>query len=660
MKRHIRFYSPVIYVLLLVCTALTMVTLFCDRRLFLISAAIFLVGILFVLARTRKINGDIHKFLSAMSESLAAADQSVLAAFPLPTMGVRDDYEIVWYNDMLRTAVLGEEDRYGDSLREIFPLIDFSLACPPHGVECDWQGRKYTVYYTASPHLGEKMFLCYFLDDTELKDIAAKYYRTRPGLAIILVDNYDELVQSAKENERSQILSELGQAIEKYCRSYNGFIRQLEKDRYLAIFEEEDLSEMIDDRFSILEEARRIAASDTMTATLSIGVARGCDSFPELDNMAQQALDMSLGRGGDQAAVKTENGFVFFGGVSKGVEKRTKVKTRIVAGALSELIQSSSNVILMGHRFADLDAFGSAVGMDRAVRQMGKESLIAIDPERNTVGELLARVRQDGSHRIVAPAQALEYIQEDTLLIVVDTHSPSFMESETIYRRCKTVVVIDHHRKVVGHVENAIVFFHEPYASSASEMVTELIQYLSGNIRLSKLDAEALMAGIMLDTKNFTIKTGVRTFEAAAYLRRMGADTVEVRKMFSTSMDVYQRKSRIVASAEFYRNCAIAVAPVEYEDIQIEAAQAADELLGISGVDASFVLYDRDGTVNISARSMGAVNVQIIMEYLGGGGHLNMAACQLEIQSFENAKQMLLEAIDRYEEGLSHKNNGKA
>ncbi len=402
---------------------------------------------------------------------------------------------------------------------------------------------------------------------------------------------------------------------------------------------------------------RAIEVSDNLPVTLSIGVGRDAASFELAESMARQALDMSLGRGGDQAAVRTKNGYDFFGGVAKGVEKRTKVKTRIVATALSELVESSSNVLIMGHQFADLDCLGAGLGFT-ARSQLGKNTRIVLHETKNLVGHLVQKLRAQGyEDAFVSPDSALSLIGKDTLLIIVDTHVPYFLESTEVYNRCKSVVVVDHHRKMVDHISNAVIFYHEPYASSTSEMVTELVQYLGENCRLGKLEAEALLAGVMLDTKSFVIKTGVRTFEAAAYLRRLGADTVEVRRLFASSMEEYQKRSKIVSSAEIYKGCAVAVSADEAEndDIKLLAPQAADDLLNIDEVTASFVLYLYDGAVNISARSMGKMNVQLIMEAMGGGGHLTMAGAQIKTTDIDAVRQQLLGVVEQYVENTVKK-----
>ncbi|NLZ46809.1 MAG: hypothetical protein GX896_08980, partial [Clostridiales bacterium] len=370
----------------------------------------------------------------------------------------------------------------------------------------------------------------------------------------------------------------------------------------------------------------------------------------------RQALDMCLGRGGDQVAIKTETGFEFYGGVSNGLEKQTKVKTRMIANALLELISDNSTVYIMGHKQGDMDSVGSATGLCAAIRSMGNEAYVVVDLERNLAKPLINYIKEnDKTEFYITPSQALMRIEDESVVIIVDTHNPKIVDSYEVYRAAKKVVVIDHHRKMVNHIDDAIIFFHEPRASSASEMVAELIQYFGEKAKITIPQAEGLLAGIMLDTKNFVMRTGVRTFEAAAYLKQKGADTVSVKRLFDNSIDTYQQKSMLITNCEIYEKCAISTARASSPSMRVAAPQAADELLGINNVEASFVLYEENGIINISARSMGAFNVQIIMEALGGGGHQTMAGAQLKSSTLTNAKAMIFQAIDDYLKTLPKK-----
>ena len=454
-------------------------------------------------------------------------------------------------------------------------------------------------------------------------------------------------MQNIRDSERAQIAGKVETLLEDWIAPTSGILRKYGSDRFLVILEQRHLQRIIDSKFDILDRVRAIQTPEHASLTLSIGVGQGCN-LRESENMARQAMEMALGRGGDQAAVKTRNGFDFYGGLSKGVERRTKVRTRVVASALRELIDASDHVMVMGHRYSDLDCLGSAVALAVAARRLGKMARVVTQRDTTLAEELMERYEAaEQGDLFIEPVDAMPLVTQKTLLIITDTHNPGMVEWNPLYKAAKSVVVIDHHRKMVDFIANAVIFYHEPYSSSSSEMVAELVQYMGEGI-ISRLEAEALLAGIMLDTRSFVMKAGVRTFEAAAYLRRQGADTVEVKRMFSGSMDMYRKKAEIVAQAEIYRGTAISCYTSEGHDVRVAAAQAADELLSIKGVEASFALFSEEGTVNISARSLGDFNVQLVMEAIGGGGHLTMAGAQLKDVELMEAKRRLITAIDAH------------
>lgn len=640
-------------VLLLVCGALLVASFLWNTRLSWLFAVLFAVVLLVTIVRYRFIRRDSYRFLADLAQKLDSDDRETLNRFPLPVLMVGAKREVLWYNDSFRGSVLGGYDLYGSVLDEITktPVESFYL---PNGVDLSYAAKHYTVYGFHSDAHKAPVDILYFVDNTMLKNVAVEYRLSRPAVMILVIDNYDELVQNAKESEKSQILGEIDSVIEQYFAETNGFVRRYSHDRYIAMLEKRHLDKIVETRFALLDRTRKIIANERVPATLSIGV--GCEGKTMGDNeaAARQSLDMALGRGGDQAVVKTVNGYDFYGGISKGIEKHTRVKSRIIATALLELVETCENVIVMGHRASDLDAMGSAIALAQAFRRLGRPALVAVSRDTSLASSLINRYIDAGnSNLFVHPDIAKDYVTRRTLLVIVDTHNPVFVESPDLYHMCKNVVVIDHHRKMVNYIDNAVVFHHEPFASSTSEMVAELLQYFDDRCRPSREDAEGLLSGIMLDTRNFSIRTGVRTFEAAAYLRRIGADTVAVRKLFASTMDDYQRRSSLVQNAEIYRNCAIAVSGQNFEDIRIVAPQAADELLGINEVDASFVIYNTGNDISFSARSMGDVNVQVVMEYLGGGGHHTMAGAQLKDVTAEEAKSRLLAAIDRYYETLA-------
>ncbi|WP_262394705.1 DHH family phosphoesterase [Youxingia wuxianensis] len=649
MKKNRNLIRPLLYVFVASMAIMTLLSLYYSLQLFYIAAGITVVGIIVSLLLMRRIKKYINSFLVHMGQSLTTVQQDALIDFPIPVFVVDRDGEILWYNQKASGSVLEGENFYSKNINTILAGVNVTRRCPDAGYETEYKNRQFVAYVSAAAGEHDQLYIVYFFENTELKKYAREYFETRPSIMLMLVDNYEELSQSLKDNERSRVMGQIEYLVNKFVTESGGLVVKTERDRFVVIIEEKNLRGIISSRFPILEQIRTIEGDGKMAATLSIGVGRDADTLGESEQFARQALDMALGRGGDQAVVRSASGYEFFGGVSKGVEKRTKVKTRIVATALAELIGGSDNVIIMGHHLADLDCFGASIGVLKAVREMGKEAVIAIRREKNLVMPLLERLEENGySGLFVEPEAAMQMVTKKSLLIILDTHIKQFLESEQLYDMVKSVVVIDHHRKMVGHIDNAVIFYHEPYASSASEMVTELIQYFGDKYRIERMEAEALLAGIMLDTKNFVIKTGVRTFEAAAYLRKIGADTVEVKRLFATPMTSYQLKTRLVANAKVYKGCAIASSSDHMGDIQIIAAQAADELLNISGVKASFLIFEMDGGVSYSARSMGVLNVQLIMEKLGGGGHHTMAGAQIKGITLEEAHARLMGAIDEY------------
>lgn len=635
---------------------LMVVTLILTGALWMISPILFFIVLPLVLAvdglviwQMHNVYQKVYKMMDGVVGQLDTSQRNYLHNFPLPVIIVTEGREIIWYSPSFSEKILLKDELYGTDLDLITtePLPDF---CNSEGKLVSYENRWYRVLGVEKEENDVKLYTLYFLDITQVQQEATLYRMTRPSVMLIMLDNYGEIMQQAKESEKSRILGEIDRTLEEFISNMtSSFIKRYDGDKFLVVVEEQHLEKMIETRFDILDKIRKIQTAGNLPVTLSIGVGRGEETLMQSEVSARQALDMALGRGGDQAVIKNKALYEFYGGVSKGVEKRTKVKTRIVANALSELIATADRVLVMGHKFGDLDCVGAAVGMAYAIRSIGKDADVVIDRNKNLANILIDMLsQQECADLFIDPAEAQFRITPNTLLIICDTHTENLLESEEVYRRCKTVVVIDHHRKMVNHIENAVIFYHEPYASSASEMVAELIQYMGDNCRINSVVAQALLSGIMLDTRNFVLKTGVRTFEAAAYLRRIGADTVIVRKLFASTMDSYQRKTRIVEAAQIYKGCAVAESYYSSEEMRVVAPQAADELLGIDGVDGSFVLYELDGTINISARSMGAINVQVIMEKLGGGGHHTMAGAQIKGLEIEKVKQMLLESIDQY------------
>lgn len=598
---------------------------------------------------------NFSKIVSKTARDVSSSQRESMYNFPAPAFIFNKNNVIIWTNVLFDRDVVNNIDPYGKKVSDLFEY-NIENITSDNGEVVHLNDRFYRIKALVTETEDDTMTMIYFTDITSFVELQYEYKESRPTVILITIDNYDELLQNVKESEKSRAVVETERLIENFTESTTGVLRKISSDKFMVIVEERHLNQMIKNRFSILNKAREIIVDQRRFVTLSIGIGHCASNLAESENYARQALDMCLGRGGDQAAIKTETGFEFFGGVSNGIEKQTKVKTRMIANALLELISNNSTVYIMGHQMGDMDSVGSATGLCAAIRSMGNEAYVVVDPDRNLAKPLINYIKEnDKTEFYITPSQALMRMEDESVVIIVDTHNPKIVDSYEVYRAAKKVVVIDHHRKMVNHIDDAIIFFHEPQASSASEMVAELIQYFGEKAKLTVPQAEGLLAGIMLDTKNFVMKTGVRTFEAAAYLRKKGADTVSVKKLFANSIDTYQQKSMLITNCEIYEGCAIATARASSPSMRIAAPQAADELLGINGVEASFVMYEENGVIHISARSMGGFNVQIIMEALGGGGHQTMAGAQLKSTTLTNAKAMVFQAVDDYMETLSRK-----
>ncbi len=637
--------SPLSFVIFFLALLFSAVSFFYDWRLAVIELGMTAGFIIAAVFRLKKVQRDFYHYLSKLSEELDPLNRSALEEFPMPVLVSDAAGRIQWFNQLFSTQVVCGGEVRSDSLSQFTSGISLHELTQSISTSIEFNGRMYTVYTGRAVKDEVSLYILYFIDDTSLKKIGQEYADSRPSVMLITIDSLDELVKNVRESEQAAMVGGVEQILENWMGNTNGFLKKLGRGRFLAVVEERHLRTFLSNRFSVLDTVRSYSYAGISGATLSIGVGRG-DTMAECEELARQALDMALGRGGDQVAVKSKNSYEFFGGVSKGVEKRTKVRTRIIASAITELIEGCDNVLIMGHRFADLDAFGASVGIWRCVKALGKPAHIVMSRSKSLAIPLLERIEEQGvTDMVIEPEDALIEANRKTLLIVCDTHKADFTESPELLEMCKTIVVIDHHRKTVDHIDNAVIFFHEPYASSASEMVAELTQYMSDKPMIGKMEAEALLAGIMLDTRDFVMRTGVRTFEAAAYLRSRGADTVEVKQLFANSMESYLLRTAIIANTKTYHSCAIAVTEVQSPDIRVVSSQAADELLNIRGIKASFVLFRTGRRVNISARSMGDLNVQVVMEKIGGGGHQTMAAAQLDDISMDDAVRMLAEAI---------------
>ena len=621
-----------------------------DINVFWMSAPFVVLIGGFAIGKLIQVTRKTFQYYARIDDELESKMHMSVHSFPMSAVIIDSAGRIVWTNGKF-TEEFPDCCEYGMELSDItdIPPADFFT---DDGITVRYKDKVYKVFARIpDENEAKELTLLFFKNITDITALETEKKLSQPVVILFMVDGYEELISGCLESEKAHVSVQIDKLLEDFAGQTTGVLRKNASDRFIAVIEERHLQEILRNKVEILDKAREIFVNDRLNVTMSIGIGRTGKTLKESEQFARQALEMALGRGGDQAAVKTDNGFEFYGGVSKGVERHTKVKTRIIANSLLELVDNADKIFIMGHKYSDLDSVGSSVGLTCAIRNLGKSAWAVCDYNTSLAKVLIDRFPHvDGEEPLFTePANAMEELTDNSLLIICDTHNPLIIESKELYEKAKKVVVIDHHRKMVNYIDNAVIFHHEPYASSASEMVTELIQYFGEAGKLRAVQAECLLAGIMLDTKNFVMKTGVRTFEAAAVLRMLGADTITVKKMFSSSIDSYKRKTQIVAEAEIYRKCAIAPCDFYADDLRIVAPQAADELLTIKNVDASFVLFKTmSNEISISARSMGNLNVQLIMEALGGGGHQTMAGAQLKDVTVNEALATLKKSIDDY------------
>lgn len=552
----------------------------------------------------------------------------------------------------LLASCFTEDTLVGRSLYDVSPSIIPLIKQEVETEIITLHERKFRVIHKVEERL------LYFFDVTEQTEIEKLYEDERTAIAIIFLDNYDDLTQGMDDQARSSINNSVTAILNKWATDNGVLLKRISSDRFIAIFNEHILQSLEKGKFTILDDVRELTTKQNVPLTLSIGVGAGVSSLPELGNIAQSSLDLALGRGGDQVAIKQPNGKVkFYGGKTNPVEKRTRVRARVISHALKELVLESDKVIIMGHKNPDMDAIGAAIGIHKVAQMNQKEAYIVINFQEidTAVRRLMEEIKRQESlfTKFITPDQALEIATGDTLLVVVDTHKPSLVIEEHLLNKIEDVVVIDHHRRGEEFIENPLLVYMEPYASSTAELVTELLEYQPKSVKIEMLEATALLAGIIVDTKSFTLRTGARTFDAASYLRGQGADTVLVQKFLKEDIENYVKRAKIIENVQFYKEgIAIAIAKEEEAVDGVLIAQTADTLLTMDGIIASFVIAPRGETmIGISARSLGEINVQIIMESLHGGGHLTNAATQLSNMPMEEVEARLKLAIDEYFEG---------
>ncbi|HIV44002.1 MAG TPA: DHH family phosphoesterase [Candidatus Faecalibacterium avium] len=613
--------GPVVLVVAVVCIILVVVSRYRIRR----WAARWVTGTSFENSRT----------------------QYSLASLSQPAALLSGD-TVVWYNLPFRDRVLAGGDQLAGRVNKMLPGLDMAQCAGPDGQVLACVSGTWRIHASTVKGEGEKVSILILNDETALRRVELEYKASRPGYMIFSVDGYDDVFSDMLDSESARLLERINRTIEAMIARGTGFLRRVANGRYIAVVEERQLEQFAQQGYDVLDKIRALEPS--INLSISIGIGRRAPTLHEAQEMAVQALDMAQGRGGDQAAEMTPDGFTFYGGVSHGVEKRSKVRSRIVAEALVGLIKAADHVVIMGHRMSDLDAIGSAEGMLRICKICDVPAVIAVKREATLASSLINAIEDAGQEGdFIDPRSALSIISKETLCIVVDTYQVGQVECKEILEKCGKIAVIDHHRKGVGYIENAVLVCHEPYASSASELVTELLQYVgTRDDKPTRIEAEGLLAGIMLDTRNFSLHTGVRTFEAAAALRRYGAETERAWALFDVSLPEYNAKASLVAKAQMYKGCAVVLSGELPAEAQVAVPQAANDLLSIEGVQASFVAVQAGSMVKISARSMGQVNVQVIMESMGGGGHQTMAATVLKHTTMEQAHAHLCAAIDAY------------
>ncbi len=627
-----------------------------ESGILLVSAAAVSI---FGYSASRKHKKGFAEFVKMVTSQKEGMSSDAISKFPLPMAVLQVNGQISWFNDLF-AEMLGTNDLYNIVISDVMPELKWSeVLKSTNGIYtyAGYKGHRYNVVgdiiknAASADDKPEFSVLLYFIDKTEIEELRKRYDNEKIDIAIVNIDNYDEIFQKMDDSECQQTVAKINKYISAWVSESKGIMKKTERDRYIVMFEHQHLKEYIHRKFDVLEKVRSLGDALKMPITVSIGVGVG-GTLSENDGYARAAIDMALGRGGDQAAVKDASQYNFYGGIAKDYEKSTRVKTRAFAVALKDFIANSDKVIFMGHSGLDYDSFGAAIGLQRAVRSLGKEPYIVFD-NSPAVEALFEEVSEIEEYRgmLIEPEEAEDIITMNTLLVILDTHRPSLMPRPELLEKTTKVVLIDHHRRSTEFVSNISLIYHEPYASSTCEMATEILQYIDDNKKMTTFEAKSLYVGILMDTKNFSLKTGVRTFESASYLRRYGLNTAEVRRLFNVDKEEYVFRAEIIKNSEqVSENMLVSVCEEAYPNMKVISSQAADEMLNLSGIRAAFVIYPMDNEVCISARSLGDINVQVIMEKLGGGGHATIAGAQIKTHMLDEVYMQLTDAISEYVE----------
>lgn len=621
-----------------------------------VFGVVFLLLVIYSIRSNKVREDEWKKFIEEFTENLDKATKSTLVNFPFPMMILGKQGNIKWYNQYFN-ELINNENILGKSAEDFIygvSLLDIQSGDKKHFKKIKIGERHFELYtsviaYEDPSKKDDSFILLYLYEVTETINLIKYIEENKEGLMLLEIDNMEDVLKSVVDDKKPLLIAEIERTINNYALSLKAMVKKFSSNKYVLSLQEKFINEQMESKFPILDEMRELNVGNKIAPTLSIGVGVGGDSPETNYKFALTGQDLAIGRGGDQVVVKNNENLTFFGGKTKEAEKRYRVRSRVISHALVELISVSSNVYIMGHVSPDIDCIGAALGINRACRLLGKDSHIIIDGLNNQIKEFMEEHKgeDDDLNSFISPALALNNRDDMTLLIVVDAHNKGNILNYELLTNFERFVIIDHHRKSKDFIEGALLNYIEPYASSTSEMVTEMLQYMVEKPTLTKMEAHSLLAGIVLDTKNFSFKTGVRTFEAASFLRKLGAETLNVRKFFSNSLDTFVKKAEIIKSATVENNMAIAICPPYIVDTVI-AAQAADDLLNITGILASFVIVKIDSDILISGRSYGDVNVQVILEELGGGGHMTMAGVRLKDMSVEECYDKLKTTIDKY------------
>nr|UWI50170.1 DHH family phosphoesterase [Clostridioides difficile] len=597
------------------------------------------------------------EYIQNLSLDIDETTKKAIINLPIPLCILEFDGNISWYNGKFYDMI-GQKDLLDKNIEEIVKNLNLRKVLNENKemyTEINYKEREYTIVYNVIKNDQEKnpkyLMILYWIDKTEYLQVKQDYDDEKDAMMLIQVDGYDEVLKSAAEDKRALINVEVEKILSALELNSNGALRRTSKDKFFLVMHKKELKKLEAEKFSILDTIRHIDYGNNLPVTISIGIGIDGDTLNENLKLATGALDLALGRGGDQAVVKTKDKFVFYGGKSKAVEKKTKVKSRLIGHALREVIQESDHVYIMGHKYPDMDAMGAAVGVYDICKSCNKTANIVLQSVNESIEIFINKINESNYYKklFIGKEEAIDNCTKNTLVVVVDTHRPNYTECEELLKLSEKIVVIDHHRRGVEFINDAVLLFHEIYVSSTCEMVTELVQYMDEEVTINKLTAEGLLAGISLDTKNFAFKTGVRTFEAASYLRKVGADTIEVKQFFNSDVKDFIIKAEIIQSTKIINNrICLAYSSTEIDSINVIIAQTADELLNIKEVEASFVLGEKDDTIFISARSLGQINVHVLMEKLGGGGHIDIAGAQLKNVSLKEAYKIVNKIIEEY------------